>query len=84
MNTNKDADERRIGGVRVTSRRIVLLVVTVLAVWFILVNRNLVKIHLWGIVTVNAAMWLVLLIMLLAGCLIGMLGYQRRQARRRR
>ncbi|MEZ0067824.1 putative integral membrane protein [Streptacidiphilus sp. MAP12-20] len=84
MTTNKDAAERRIGGVRVTFGRIVLAVVTILAVWFILINRSTVKIHLWGITTLNAKMWLVLLIMLLAGCLIGTLSYMRRQARRRR
>ncbi|WP_042422013.1 LapA family protein [Streptacidiphilus anmyonensis] len=84
MTTNKEAAERRIGGVRVTGGRIVLLVVTVLAVWFILMNRTTVKIHLWGITTVNAPMWVVLLIMLLAGCVIGALGYMRMQARRRR
>ncbi|WP_037603576.1 lipopolysaccharide assembly protein LapA domain-containing protein [Streptacidiphilus rugosus] len=84
MTTNKGATERRIGGVRVTAGRIVLAVVTVLAVWFILINRNTVKIHLWGITTVNAPMWLVLLIMLLAGCLIGVLAHMRSMARRRR
>ena len=84
MTTNKSATERRVGGVRVTSGRIVLAVVTILSVWFILINRNPVKIHLWGITVVNAPMWLVLLIMLLAGCVIGALAYMRRQARRRR
>ena len=83
MTTQKDAPERRIGGVRVTFGRIVVAVVTILAVWFILINRNTVKIHLWGITTVNAAMWLVLLVILLVGCLIGALGHRRRQARRR-
>jgi uncharacterized integral membrane protein len=84
MTTNKETAERRIGGVRVTSGRIVLAVVTILAVWFVLMNRSEVKIHLWGITTVNAPMWAVLLIMLLAGCLIGVLGHMRWQARRRR
>ncbi|WP_042367270.1 LapA family protein [Streptacidiphilus neutrinimicus] len=84
MTTNKEAAERRIGGVRVTTGRIVLAVVTVLAVWFILINRQSVKIHLWGLTTVNAPMWAVLLIMLLAGCVIGVLGYMRRQYRKRR
>jgi uncharacterized integral membrane protein len=84
MTTHKEAAERRIGGVRVTSGRILLAVVTVLAVWFILINRNMVKIHLWGITTIDAPMWAVLLIMLLAGCLIGVLGHMRSQARRRR
>ncbi|WP_042384184.1 LapA family protein [Streptacidiphilus melanogenes] len=84
MTTNKEAAERRIGGVRVTTGRIVLAVVTVLAVWFILINRQSVKIHLWGLTTVNAPMWAVLLIMLLAGCVIGVLGHMRRQYRKRR
>ena len=84
MTTNREAAERRIGGVRVTSGRVLVAVLTVLAVWFILINRNMVKIHLWGITTINAPMWAVLLVMLLVGCLIGAFAQKRRQARRRR
>lgn len=67
---------------RVTPARVVVVVVTVLAVWFILMNRGTVRIHLWGFATINAAMWVVLLFMLLAGVVVGAFGYRRRQSRR--
>lgn len=67
---------------RVTPGRVVAAILTILAVWFVLINRYMVKIHLWGITTVNAPMWVVLLVMLLVGCLIGILVQRRRQARR--
>jgi uncharacterized integral membrane protein len=56
----------------VTFKTIVVLLILVAAVWFILANRETVRIRLW-IPTVLAPMWLVLLITFCAGILAGLL-----------
>ncbi|MBC3841575.1 LapA family protein [Streptacidiphilus sp. 4-A2] len=61
---------RASSGVTVSARMVVIAVVAVLAVWFILMNTASVRIHLWGSV-VSAPLWLVLLVMLGAGMLLG-------------
>jgi uncharacterized integral membrane protein len=66
-------EPRKIAGVPLNARTIAVVVVAVLAVWFILMNTASVKIHLWGISTVSAPMWIVLLVMLLAGAGLGWL-----------
>lgn len=62
---------RRIGGVTVTARMVVGLVVTVLAIVFIFMNTVSVRVHLWGISVVSSPLWLVLLVMLVVGGLLG-------------
>ena len=61
-------------------RTIGALVILVAAVWFILVNRETVRIRLW-IPTVLAPMWLVLLITFCAGVLTGLLVLRGRRQR---
>lgn len=57
---------------RVTPNQWLALVVTVLAVVFILANRDQVSIE-FLLVTVTSPMWLILLIMFLAGVVAGWL-----------
>jgi len=60
------------------------LLITVAAVWFIIANNQLVRIHLW-VPWVTARMWVVLLLTFVAGALVGYLfATQRRRRRRRR
>ena len=54
-----------------TTRSVVFLVVAILAVWFILMNTRSIKIHLWGISSVESPLWVVLLVVLAVGALLG-------------
>ncbi|MFC1418936.1 LapA family protein [Streptacidiphilus cavernicola] len=63
--------ERKIAGVPINTRTIVIVVVAILAVWFILMNTASVKIHLWGLSTFSAPLWIVLLVMIVVGALLG-------------
>ena len=65
------ATDRRIAGVPVNARTIVFVVVAALALWFILMNTASVKIHLWGISSVTSPLWVVLLVMIIVGMLLG-------------
>ncbi|HTJ71839.1 MAG TPA: lipopolysaccharide assembly protein LapA domain-containing protein [Actinospica sp.] len=56
--------------------------VTVAALWFIIANNSRVRIHLW-VVWISARLWLVLLLVFLAGALVGFLGGRRRRAKRK-
>jgi uncharacterized integral membrane protein len=55
--------------------------VTIAAVWFIIANNSQVRIHLW-LTWVSARLWLVLLLVFLAGALVGFLTGRRRAKRR--
>jgi uncharacterized integral membrane protein len=53
----------------------------VAAVWFVAVNTETVKITLW-VVHVSAALWLVLVVTLLAGAVLGKLVSRRRASKK--
>jgi uncharacterized integral membrane protein len=57
-------------------------VITALAIWFIAVNNEKVRIHFW-VVWVSARLWIVLLCVFLAGALVGFLFSRRRAGARR-
>lgn len=60
------------GGFKVTPKMILAAVIIVLAVWFVLANRDSAEIYLF-VVSVQAPLWLVLAITFLAGMLTGWL-----------
>jgi len=60
----------------------VVLVLVAAAIWFIAVNTRTQKVTLW-IPTVEAPTWLVLLITILTGIVVGVLLRLRRRARTR-
>jgi uncharacterized integral membrane protein len=64
-------------GRRISARQIVALVVAALTVIFILQNRDPVEIRLFTL-TVTASLWLLLIIMVGLGVVIGMLLARRR------
>ena len=70
------------GGVNVSTRTVVFGVVAVLAVWFILMNTSSVRIHLWGISVVTAPLWVVLVVILAVGMLLGWVVRRNRDGRR--
>jgi len=70
-NRSTSTEQRKIAGVPLNVRTIVFVVVAVLAVWFILMNTASVKAHLWGLSTVSAPLWIVLLVMLVVGAALG-------------
>ena len=55
--------------------------VSIAAVWFIIANSTKVRIHLW-VTWVSSPLWLVLLLTLLAGALVGFLAGRRRAKRK--
>ncbi|MBR7826260.1 DUF1049 domain-containing protein [Actinospica sp. MGRD01-02] len=55
--------------------------VTIAAVWFIIANNAQVRIHLW-VTWVSAPLWLVLLLVFLAGGLVGFLAGRRKRNRK--
>lgn len=55
--------------------------VTIAAVWFIIANNSQVRIHLW-VTWVSAPLWLVLLLVFLAGALVGFLAGRRKRSRK--
>jgi len=57
--------------------------VTIAAVWFIIANNSQVRIHLW-VTWVSAPLWLVLLLVFLAGGLVGFLAGRRNRSRSRK
>jgi uncharacterized integral membrane protein len=59
-------------GITISPKVIVAGVILAAAIWFILVNRGRVSIHLW-VPTVTAPMWLVLLITFAGGLVTGLL-----------
>jgi uncharacterized integral membrane protein len=63
---------KRIAGVSVTSKRILILVIVVAAIWFILVNTQRVSIRLW-VPHVTAPLWLVLVLTFAGGLITGLL-----------
>ena len=63
---------KKVAGVSVTSKRVMILVIVVAAIWFILVNTQRVSIYLW-VPKVTAPLWLVLVITFAAGLITGLL-----------
>jgi uncharacterized integral membrane protein len=59
-------------GIRVSPKLITAVVIVAAAVWFILVNKSRVDIHLW-VPKLTAPMWLVLLLTFAGGLLTGLL-----------
>jgi uncharacterized integral membrane protein len=59
-------------GTTISPKLITAAVITVAAIWFIVVNRGRVGIYLW-VPKVTAPMWLVLLITFAGGLLTGLL-----------
>ena len=55
--------------------------VTAASLWFIIANNSQVRIHLW-VTWISARLWLVLLIVFLAGAFVGFLGGRRRTKRK--
>ena len=64
-----------------TPKVITGVVITALALWFIIANNSKVRIHLW-VAWVDARLWVVLLLTFVAGALVGYL-FARRRAKRR-
>jgi uncharacterized integral membrane protein len=63
---------KKVAGVSVTSKRIMILVIVVAAIWFILVNTQRVSIRLW-VPHVTAPLWLVLVLTFAGGLITGLL-----------
>lgn len=59
-------------GIRLGPKPIAAILIGAAALWFILANTATVHIHLW-IPTVSAPMWLVLVIVFVAGLVTGLL-----------
>jgi uncharacterized integral membrane protein len=56
----------------ISPKVIIAAVITILAVWFILVNRGKVDITLW-VSKINASLWLVLVLFFAGGLVTGLL-----------
>jgi uncharacterized protein (DUF983 family) len=56
------------------------ILITAAAVWFMIANNSVIRIHLW-VTWVSARLWLVLLVTFLAGALVGFLFAKRRRRR---
>jgi uncharacterized integral membrane protein len=63
---------RKVGGVQITGKMIMITVIVVAALWFILVNTQRVSIYLW-VPKVTAPLWVVLLITFGGGLITGLL-----------
>jgi uncharacterized integral membrane protein len=63
---------RKIGGVQITSKMIMIAVIVVAALWFIFVNTQRVSVYLW-VPKVTAPLWLVLVITFAGGLITGLL-----------
>ena len=67
--------------VRVPGKVIVGAIVLAIAIWFIAVNSQDVHVKLW-VHTVSAPMWLVLVVTLAVGMLLGLLAARRRRRKK--
>ena len=74
---------KKVAGVSVTSKRVMILVIVVAAIWFILVNTQSVSIYLW-VPKVTAPLWLVLVITFAGGLVTGLLLQRRNRGGGRR
>jgi len=63
---------RKVGGVQITGKMIMIAVIVVAALWFIFVNTQRVSIYLW-VPKVTAPLWLVLVITFAGGLITGLL-----------
>ena len=63
---------KKVAGVAVTSKRIMILAILVAAIWFILVNTQRVSIYLW-VPKITSPLWLVLVLTFAAGLVTGLL-----------
>jgi uncharacterized integral membrane protein len=71
---------KKVAGVSITSKRIMILVIVVAAIWFIAVNTQQISIRLW-VPHVTAPLWAVLVLTFVGGLITGLL-MQRRNRRR--
>jgi uncharacterized integral membrane protein len=74
---DKDALAEKLG----TPKAFFGILITIAAVWFIIANNQIVRIHLW-LAYVNARLWIVLLLTFVAGAIVGYLFARRRAGRR--
>jgi uncharacterized integral membrane protein len=70
--TAAHAGPKRRAGLPISPKIIIAAVITILAVWFILVNRGKVDITLW-VSNITASLWLVLLLFFAGGLITGLL-----------
>ena len=63
---------KKVAGVSVTSKRVMILVIVVAAIWFIVVNTQRISIRLW-VPHVTAPLWLVLVFTFAGGLIAGLL-----------
>jgi uncharacterized integral membrane protein len=63
---------KKVAGVKITPKKITILVIAVAAIWFILVNTQRVAIHLW-VPHITAPLWLVLVLTFAGGLITGLL-----------
>jgi uncharacterized integral membrane protein len=73
----------RVKGMPVRAKPVGLGLLAVITIWFIVTNTESVKIHLW-VLTVMAPLWVVLVITLLVGGVLGWFMLARSRARRER
>ncbi|MFE9424872.1 LapA family protein [Kitasatospora sp. NPDC006697] len=77
MAENKSRSSITIRGREVRLRTIGMLLLAVVAIWFIAANTASVQVRLW-VPTVTMPLWLVLAVTLLVGAAIGWLAARRR------
>jgi uncharacterized integral membrane protein len=63
---------KKVAGVKITPKKITILVIAVAAIWFILVNTQRVAIYLW-VPHITAPLWLVLVLTFAGGLITGLL-----------
>jgi uncharacterized integral membrane protein len=63
---------RKVAGVRITPKLVMVTVIVVASLWFIFVNTQRVAIYLW-VPKVTAPMWLVLVLTFAGGLITGLL-----------
>jgi uncharacterized integral membrane protein len=64
--------QKKVAGVSVTSKRVMILVIVVAAIWFIVVNTQRISIRLW-VPHITAPLWLVLVLTFAGGLITGLL-----------
>jgi uncharacterized integral membrane protein len=73
---------KKVAGVSVTSKRIMILAIVVAAIWFILVNTQRVSIYLW-VPKITSPLWLVLVLTFAGGLITGLLVRRNRRDTKR-
>ncbi|GLZ81914.1 hypothetical protein Afil01_67210 [Actinorhabdospora filicis] len=76
--SDQQAGGKTPGKFRITPKMVLGAIIIVLAVWFVLANRDSARVQLF-VTSVGAPLWLVLLVTFLAGWLTGWLLRRRKQ-----